>query len=69
MDIGNKESVLNALDVLGKVNMDYDKFASDCSRCKCLSLGNVQFECSIKGYCPAFLSDKDINTLTRTFLK
>ena len=64
----SKQDVFNALDVLNKVNMTYEKFTSDCAKCKSLSLGNVQHACCIEGYCPAFLSDKDINTLTRTFL-
>lgn len=64
----SKEAVLNALDILNKINMPYEKFESECSKCKNLSLGNIQYDCCIKGYCPAFLVDKDINTLTRTFL-
>lgn len=64
----SKEEVFNALDVLNKVGMEYEKFVNDCSKCKALSLGNVQHNCQIKDYCPSFLSDRDINVLNRAFL-
>ena len=63
-----KEQVFDALDVLNKIGMDYEKFASDCSHCKTLKLGNVQCSCNVEGYCPAYLNDRDINTLTRNLL-
>lgn len=64
----SKEVVFKALDILGKINMDYDKFSTDCARCKLFGLGNITHECGIEGYCPTYLSDADINTLTKTFL-
>mgnify|MGYP000899018952 CR=1 FL=1 len=55
----NKDSVLDALDVLNKVNMEYDKFSTDCSHCKIFGTGNVQFSCNLEGYCPNFLPETD----------
>ena len=64
----SKEDILNALDVLNKIGMEYEKFVNDCSKCRAMKLGNAQNSCNIEGYCPAFLGDKDINTLSRAVL-
>lgn len=63
----SKDAIFDALDILNKINMDYEKFIADCSKCRALKLGNIQNSCNIEGYCPAFLSDREINTLNRNF--
>lgn len=55
----NKNEVFDALDVLNTINLEYDKFSSDCSHCKIYGTGNVQFSCNQLGYCPSFLSESE----------
>lgn len=55
----DKNQVFDALEVLNKINMEYEKFCSDCSHCKIYGTGSVQFNCNQQGYCPVFLSDPD----------
>ncbi len=59
----DKSVVLDALDILNTISMEYEKFNTDCSHCKVFGIGNIQYSCNQPGYCPSFLSEENKNKL------